>query len=1022
MVSLSQSRDIQTSLNQEEHKVHTRISALGAFCLFLLAIPLAAQNASVIGTVTDPQSAAIPNVAVTLTNLQTGVSQVTNTDSTGEYAFPFVKPGNYSLKAEVAGFKAYEQKSFALVVDKRERIDIAMQIGEPTTTVVVDAAPAAIQTESSAMGSVVDNKKIADIPLNGRFFLDLALLQAGTVVPSTNNRTFLATPSGIGASGINASGTREDSTNYLVDGINLSDMVQNQITFQPNIDMVQEFKVQTNAFSAEYGRNAGIIINAASKSGSNGIHGTAYEFMRNQRFDAKNFFDPPGPIALFNRNIYGYSIGGPIVKNRAFFFTSYEGRQGHEVATLNTNVPSNAQRAAATNPVIKNLLALIPNANDSTGTYFVGSTPRDRKLNQFTGRIDYNVTPKDIIFGSFISNHDQRTEPTLQSNNLPGYGDFRPATRYLVALGYTHVFSPSVTNDFRAGINRVHITFNQFFLDNPASYGISSPSTVFPQVEIGAAGSGTPWFGGINGFPQGRGDLSAQYGDTVAWLKGKHSLRFGVEYRHFNNNNLNGGTGGILLFSNLAGFLAGTATQSQQTALPATPALSVNAVGTFAQDDIKLSSRLTVNLGLRWEYNGVPYERYNRLGLYNFDTRKEGQIGTIGVDAPYNRQFTNFGPRVGFAWDPIGKGKSVLRGGVGVYFDQPVTNIVTPSGANPPFSTSVNITSNINLSAPFTAPAVSGSAIQAIDPNYRSGRVVQYNLNIQHEALGTVFQLAYVGSQGRHLRLFGDYNQGIGGKRPNPAYSSITTQESVSNSNYNGMWLSAERRLIKGLTFNVSYTFSKSLDNNSVGSSNPQIQNFYNIAAEHALSDFNAPHRFVLSGIYLLPFKGGSNPVVRGFVEGWSVAPIINFQSGNPFSPIVSRTDPNSLTAFDRPNIVPGQPYTMANPTPGSTGQWINPQAFVAPPVGSFGSAGRNILTAPGFQDIDFAVSKLTHIKERVSLQFRAEAFNLFNHPNFAQPGNNVLSGTFGKVTATRTARGDLGSSRQLQLGLKLVF
>ncbi len=1002
--------------------MYKKITLLTSFCLFLLALPLAAQNASVSGTVTDAQNAAIPNAAVTLTNLQTGVSQATTTDTAGSYAFPFVKPGNYSLKVEQVGFKAFEQKSFVLAVDRRERIDVTLQVGEPSTTITVDSAPAAIQTASSAMGSIVENKKIVDIPLNGRFFLDLALLQAGTVVPSTNNRTFLATPSGIGAAGINASGTREDSTNYLVDGINLSDMVQNQITFQPNIDMIQEFKVQTNTFSAEYGRNAGIIINAASKSGSNGLHGTAYEFSRNQRFDAKNFFDPAGPIALFNRNIFGYSIGGPIIKNRTFFFTSYEGRRGHEVATINTNVPTAAQRAAVTNPIVQKLLTLIPVASDSTGTFFVGSAPRDRTLNQFTGRIDHSISANDTIFGTFISNHDQRTEPTLQNNNLPGFGDFRPATRYLVSLGYTHVFSSTITNDLRAGINRVRIGFNQSFLDDPSNYGISSPSGVFPDIEIGAAGSGTPWFGGVDGFPQGRGDLTAQYSDTVAWLKGRHSIRFGAELRHFNNNNFNGGTGGRILFSNLAGFLAGTPTQSVETALPATPALSVSAFGAFLQDDFKLAPRLTVNLGLRWEYNGVPSERYDRLGLFNFDTHTEGKIGTNGVDTPYQKQFTNFGPRIGFAWDPFGTGKTVIRSGAGIYYDQPVTNIVTGLGANPPFSNSVNITSNINLASPFTAPALSGSAIAAVDPNFKSGRVVQYNLNVQHEAFGTVFQIAYVGSQGRHLRLLGDYNQGIGGKRPISGFSSITIQESSSNSNYNGMWLSAERRLARGLTFSSSYTFSKSLDNNSVGSSNPQIQNFYNISAEHALSDFDARHRFVLSGVYLLPFQGGSNGFTKRIVEGWSISPIINLQSGNPFSPIISRTDSNSLTGFDRPNLVPGQPLLVPNPTPGSTGQWINKDAFQTQANGTFGNAGRNILTAPGFEDIDFAVSKNTAIRERVSLQFRAEAFNLFNHPNFSQPGNNVLSGTFGKVTSTRTPRGDLGSSRQLQLGMKLIF
>src|SRR5947207_1918087 len=262
------------------------------------------------------------------------------------------------------------------------------------------ALPLAAQY-ASLVGTVKDQQG-GEMPLNGRFFLDLALLQAGTVVPSTNNRTFLAVPSGIGISGINASGTREDSTNYVVDGINLSDMVQNQITFQPNIDMIQEFKVQTNAFSAEYGRNAGIIINGVTKSGTNGFHGTAYEFVRNSVFDAKNFFDGPGPIIPFKRNIFGYSVGGPIIRNKTFFFHSYEGRRGREVATLNTVVPTPAQRATATNPVIQKLLTLVPAANDTAGTHFVGSGARQRTLNQETGRIDHSFQDKNFLYGSFI--------------------------------------------------------------------------------------------------------------------------------------------------------------------------------------------------------------------------------------------------------------------------------------------------------------------------------------------------------------------------------------------------------------------------------------------------------------------------------------------------------------------------------------------------------------------------------------------------------------------------------------------
>jgi len=985
--------------------------ALALFC----TLPLSAQDASLTGTVKDAQGAVIAGAGATLTNRDTGVAQTGKSDSEGNYAFPVVKPGTYTLKVEQKGFQAFVQNGIVLAVDSRARADANLQVGEASTAVTVAEAAVGVQTESSSLGSVVENKQIAEMPLNGRFFLDLALLQAGTTVPSTNNRTFLAVPSGIGMSGINASGTREDSTNYLFDGINLSDMVQNQITFQPNIDMVQEFKVQTNAFSAEYGRNAGIIINAVSKSGSNSLHGTGYEFIRNQRFDAKNYFDPAGPIIPFNRNIFGYSIGGPVKKNQTFFFTSYEGRRAHETASLKTQVPSVAQRATVTNPIIQKLLTLVPTATDSTGTFFVGPTGRNRTLNQFTGRVDHTFSVHDFLYGSFISNHDQRTEPTLQGNNLPGYGDFRPAKRYLLSVGYTHMFTPTITNELRAGLNRVLIAFNQSYLGKPSDFGITSPSGVFPEVEI----SGGMFFGGITGFPQGRGDTTFHYGDTLSWVKGKHTFKFGGEFRRFRNNNFNGGTGGVILFSNLAGFLAGTPTQTTETALAATPALRVNAFGGFAQDDYKVTRNLTLNLGIRWEYNGPPSEKYNRLAVFNTATDSVIRVGTNGVERPYQRQFTAFGPRFGFAWDPTGKSKTVIRGGVGIYYDQPVTNLVSNLGSNPPFSQSVNITSGIVLANPFNAPAGSGSALSAVDPNFRYGRVLSYNFNVQREFLGTVFQAAYVGSQGRHLRITGDLNQGIGGVRPFKGFSAITVNESVSNSTYNGMWLSAERRLSRNFSLNTSFTWSHSIDNNSVGSSNAQVQNFYNIAAERASSDFDARLRYVLSGIYLLPFKGGHNPFLTRVVEGWSLSPILNLQSGSPFSPIVAVVDTSSLETFDRPNVVAGASLSVPHPSPNL---FFNTAAFTRPAAGTFGNAGRNILTAPGFQDIDLAAAKNTLIKERVSLQFRAEAFNLFNHPNFGQPGNSFTAATFGQITATRTTRGDLGSSRQLQLGLKLIF
>ena len=1000
----------------------------GALYLFALSLPLLAQNAALVGTVTDPQQAGVPGAVVTLTNLDTGVAQTTRTGDDGIYEFPIVRPGRYSVKIEHAGFRTFVQSPVVIAVSERPRVNAELSLGETSSTVSVEASVTGVQTESSGLGEIVTSQKIVEIPLNGRFFLDLALLTAGTVVPSTNNRTFLAVPSGIGISGINASGTREDSTNYMFDGINLSDMVQNQITFQPNIDMIQEFKVSTNAFSAEQGRNAGIVINAVSRTGTNGFHGTAYEFVRNEKFDAKNYFDRSGPIPPFKRNIFGYSFGGPVIKNRTFFFTSYEGRQGREVTTLNTVVPTQAQRATVTNPVIQKLLALVPAANDSTGGRFLGSAPRERKLNQFSGRIDHNFSSRDTLFGNFISNRDERTEPTLQGNNLPGFGDFRPAKRYLLALGYTHVFTPAITNQFHAGLNRVRIDFKPRYEGNPADFGITSPSPVFPNIVV----TQTMLFGGITGFPQGRGDTTFEYTDTLSWISGKHSMKFGADFRRFRNNNFNAGTGGTITFPTMAAFLAGTPSTATQNATAANPALRVSALNLFVQDDVKWTRRLTLNLGLRWEYNGVPYEKYNRLGIYDFTGNRIVRVGTDGFERPYRRQFTNFGPRLGFAYDVTGKGKTVIRSGVGYYYDQPVTNILTGLAGNPPFAAAVNNTSNVNVANPFAVAPGVGSAIAAVDPNFSSGRVLSYNFNIQQEVLGTVLQAAYVGSQGRHLRLIGDYNQGIGGVRRITGFTSITMQQSVSNSNYNGMWLSAEKRFSKGFTFNTSYTFSKSIDNNSVGSSNPQIQNFFNIAAERALSDFDARHRFVLSGVYMLPLRA-DGALARRVLEGWSISPIVNLQSGNPFSPIVPLTgtllpgqtpapgviyNSGSLLGFDRPNVVPGQPLKLSNPSPSG---YLNPAAFTRA-NGTFGNAGRNILTGPGFQDVDLGISKNTLIKESVSLQFRAEAFNLFNHPNFTQPVNSILATNYGQITATRTARGDLGSSRQIQLGLKLIF
>ncbi len=990
--------------------------------LFLQTLPVCAQNASLVGTVRDSQYSTVPSARIRLIHQLTGVTLTTTTGDSGTYAFPLVHPGPYALRIERFGFKTYEQRKIALTVDQRARIDLMLAIGDISTFLSVEENAGRIQVETASLGEVIETKNVLELPLNGRYFLDLVRLTPGTTVQSTNNRIANSNITSIGPVGISASGAREDSTNYLFDGVNLSDMAQNQISFQPNVDMIQEFKVQIDAFSAEYGRNAGMIINAVSRSGLNQLHATAFEFIRNDAFDARNYFDRPGtPIRPFKRNIFGYSIGGPIVRNRTFFFTSYEGRRGRESSSIRALVPSSAQRDAATNPVIRALLAQVPEAN-AAGSFFVQAIPKRRDLDQLSLRLDHAIGSKHLLFATLISSRDTRTEPTLQGNNLPGFGDSRPARRYFAAFGVSSSFGPHLTNDLRAGVNRVRIDFvPDAEVFNPQDFGIQSDSPAFPRVVV----AGAMAFGGIAGFPQARGDTTFQYTDTVSWVAGKHSLKFGAEWRRFRNNVSNGGTGGTITFASIQDFISGTPNSTTQQTVPANPALRVSALNLFIQDDYKITRRFAVNYGFRYEYNGIPSETHNRLAVYDFGSGALVPVGRGGVSSPYDGQKHNFGPRFGFSIDPSGKGRTVIRAGGGLYYDQPVTNLTSSLGSNPPFAGSVSFVSSpqkpltFDLTNPFGLPGGGPTIFNAfaVAPDFHSGLIAHYNLTLQHEQFRTVFQASYSGSAGSDLRLSRDYNQGINSIRPNAAFGAITITESSSRSNYNALWFSANRRFSTGLTLSASYTFSKSTDLNSVGSANPQLQDSNNIAAEHALSDFDARHRFVLSGVYLLPFTG--NGRLKYIVEGWSLSPIVNLQSGNPFSPILPTSRSGSLQNFDRPDVVIGQPVLLASPSPA---MWLNPRAFTQNAIGTFGNAGRNILTGPGFEDIDFSIAKATRFREKYQIQLRAECFNILNHPNLAQPGNVFGSQNYGVITATRAARGDLGSSRQIQLGVRFAF
>ncbi len=1028
---------------------------VGLIAILFSVTPARAQNAALAGVVKDSSGAVIPQTSVTLTNQHSGISVSTQSDAGGRFEFLTVVPGTYSLKAERQGFKSHEQSPIRLEVDERSRLDIALEVGNVAETVTVTAEVPLVRTLDASVGGVVENRRIMEMPLNGRFFLDLANLLPATV-HSTNPRTFLATGTAAGAFGINTAGAREDQVNFLVEGIDLNDMAQNQMTFQPNIEFVQEFKIQASSFSAELGRSSGAVIYAVMRSGTNNLHGDVYEFFRNDVLDARNFFDQPRPVAKqltgreispFKRNIFGAAVGGPIRipgvydgRNRTVFFATYEGRRQAESETLRARVPTAAELAGITNPVVRSLVSLLPRENASLPFNFVSSGGRTRTLDQMTGKVDHQFAGSDHLAGTYLFQRDSRVEPSnIGANNIPGFGDFRPARRQFLAVNASHLFGPRAVNEFRFGFNRVRISFVGQTKSDASAVGLNTGETgptTLPRILV----PGLLSFGNPANFPQGRADTTFQYSDVFSLRQGSHSLKFGGEIRRVWNNNFDAATRGQVEFNTFADFLAGNVRRFTKAVGEVSPGLRVLALNTFVQDDWTVRSHFTLSLGLRYELNAVPSEIHKRQTIFDPAAATLHRIGEPGFSEPYHSDTNNIGPRAGFAWDPFGHGKTAVRASYGIFYDQPTANVVGPGriSGNPPFRTTFDYDS-VTVNNLFGAAGAPRSPVLTnVDRNFRSDYVQEWNFNIQQEVVtNTRLEVSYVGSKGTGLRLLRDINARAPspagtGPRPFPAFGRINQEESASKSNYNALWVSLQRRLPRGLLFTANYAWSKSMDLNSVGSANPQIQNPQNLRAERAVSDFDARHRVTVSAIYELPFHLGHTPAIaRRALTGWQLSGVMTLQSGSPVAPLLTADRSGTGDFFDRPNRVgdafapgPGCPKTR---TPAC---WFNPSAFALPPAGQFGNAGRNILVGPGLNDFDLGAFKNNRIGERYNIQFRAQIYNLFNHPNFGSPTlafsaptpANPNPSNFGVVRATRAPRGDASSSRQIEFGLKFYY
>lgn len=1016
-----------------------RWTVLAALVFALSSLARAQSTATLQGSVIDSSNAAVPGAKVVVHNQDTGVERTTLTDQDGAYLVPGLQPGVYQVTISANGFQSYVVKDLKLDIANTVTENAQLRVGQVTQEVVVNGGEPLVNTTDASLGQVITQKTVQEIPLNGRHFLDLAILTPGTMTPPQNG--FLVAPlQGLGSLSIDTAGQRETTLNLLVNGINLNDEVQNQVTFQPSIDTVSEFKIDNSTFPAEYGRNSGAVIAIATRSGTNEFHGEGFDFLRNNYFDARNFFNPvTQPQSPLNRNDFGGDVGGPIKRNKAFFFLSYEGLRQLHALNLDTLVPVSG--TTSSDPTVNHLLSLLPGPTGAPSTTIPGAATflgvTDAPVNEDigTGDVSVNLTSSDQLHGYYAIEKDHRFEPTSGAN-LPGFGDTRDGSRQLLTIGESHIFDANLTNQVRLGFNRLFITFlpNDSNL-TPSGLGVTLPPGVpnvgVPSVVIQDIGIE---FGNPVGEPQGRGDTTVAFNDTVSWLKGRHSFDFGVDVSRFYNNNISENVGSFT-FSTLANFLNDSASSFTTQEGNADDKILMPSWGLFAQDSFKWRPNLTLSLGLRYDWNGTPSEANNKFAVFDPNTDALVTIGAPGFSQVYPTNDKLFQPRLGIAWDPWGDGKTSVRAGYAILAQQPTTNLVSGLSGNPPFATPLASSSKTG-GITFEAPPINPKTISpfTVDPNYHDAYAQDWNLTIQRELTNTLgLQVAYVGTKSTHLQQVINANQPAvvaGAFSPAAAapfanFSEIEEVNSDGNSNYNALWVTLHKQATHGFEFLTSYTYSKALDYSSLDFPNNLPQDSNDLRNEYGPSDFDARNRWVFSGFYTLPFKGNR------LVSGWELALITQAQSGNPLTGFVSGVSGLFPGATIRPDVS-GAIHTESVAATGIYGvQWLaNPGVFSSPCVGSgstlvscdVGNEGRNTIIGPGFLDTDFSLIKDTKITERLNAEFRAEAFDIFNHPNFGDPNLNFGSGTFGVITSTRAPTGDFGSSRQLQFALKLIF
>jgi hypothetical protein len=1075
-----------------------------AGCLLSIVALAQSEFGSIVGTVVDSSDAPVAGASINIRNTQTSQSFTAIAGPDGAYTSPPLRPGPYSVAVEVKGFKT-ARRELRLDVSQRALIDIRLDVGSVSESVTVVSEAQLLETQTAALGNVRTTKAINDLPLNGRNFVQLFHIATG-VTPVGSGPTLSPTASNQGGvMGGAVNGARPSQNDFRYDGIQSQDTDQNVLLFIPNPDSIQEFKVQTSAMDASFGRSGGATVNLVTKSGSNDFHGSLCEFFRNSALDAKNYFDSPtDPIPPFRQNQFGGTFGGRIVRDRTFFFGAFQGTRNRQAQTYLNTVPLDAYKRGDFRALPlrlydpdttmttgntttrqpfpdnqiplnrfdvagRNLINLYPSPNlPGVVNNFLFNPLRESDTNQFDLRIDHRFTDKDNFFGRYSNSRMDAYNPSYLPapalGNGPSYPGINAQRAHQAVLSYNRTLSPTFIYEFRAGFSRLRLTNDTELAGTNLSNQVGIPGV---NTEERLSGLGAISISGFRGLGQSefnpllKVNNNWQYTNRFTKIAGAHTWKFGYELlrRQFNQFSpvapmgtfsFNGqftqnpasasGTG-----SGIADLVLGLQNSSR---------LDIEAVygqrrwehSWFVNDDIRLTRRLTLNLGLRYEIVTPFTEVADRQGGLVPERRFVYRVNTPEfpgrtVNAT---DYTNLAPRVGIAYQVTPK--TVIRTGYGIFYTFPGIASGRLASKTPPtagnfainnntFATNLATVTPISMGFPTARPSTfdpTNSNFKYSPYNDADAYVQQWNFNIQRELPGNfVLTTAYAGSRGIHLYIFPNINQpapGPGAINPRRLYPNLANADGVhksSDSWYNSLQVTAEKRYSQGLTFLAGYTYGKSLDT-SGGDNGGGPQNPWDIRAERGSTDFDIRQRLVMSWTYELPFGrgrkfgSGVNWWQDHVIGGWNINGIQSFMSGFRFTPSSAQNTLGSGAGGQRPDRIgsgnlPSDQRTVQ--------RWFDTSAFRTPGLYMFGNAGRGILEGPGTKVVDLSVFKRFRLgKETRQLEYRAEFFNISNTPQFNNPNASIGSPAAGRIDSAGEKTFFQRTSRQIQMALKLYF